>query len=173
MDETVNQETTAPAAAQTAEQQPAPQQAPTAAERTFTQAEVDALVRDRLARVRGKYADYDDLKAKAALYDTAQTEHQEALQAATDRSDALQAQLDQLNAANALREVRDRVAADTGVPAELLTCDTEEACRAQAEAVLRFKYPGYPAVKDGGEAHNTLSGSPREQFAAWFGQALK
>jgi hypothetical protein len=34
--------------------------------RTFTQTEVDKIVRDRLAREREKYADYDELKAQAA-----------------------------------------------------------------------------------------------------------
>ena len=32
---------------------------------TFTQADVDRIVRERVQRERAKYADYDDLKAKA------------------------------------------------------------------------------------------------------------
>ena len=35
-------------------------------ERTFTQADVDRIVADRLKRDREKYADYDVLKEKAA-----------------------------------------------------------------------------------------------------------
>jgi len=42
--------------------------------KTFTQAELDAVVRDRLARERAKYADYDDLKAKAAEADKSKTQ---------------------------------------------------------------------------------------------------
>lgn len=42
--------------------------------KTFTQAEVDKLVRDRLTRERGKYADYDDLKARAAEADKGKTQ---------------------------------------------------------------------------------------------------
>lgn len=34
-------------------------------QQTFTQADIDKTVRDRLAREKAKYADYDDLKAKA------------------------------------------------------------------------------------------------------------
>ena len=34
--------------------------------RTFTQDELNAIVSDRLSRERGKYADYDDLKAQSA-----------------------------------------------------------------------------------------------------------
>jgi hypothetical protein len=32
---------------------------------TFTQADIDKIVKERVARERAKYADYDDLKAKA------------------------------------------------------------------------------------------------------------
>lgn len=42
--------------------------------KTFTQAELDAVVRDRLKREREKYADYDDLKAKAAEVDKSKTQ---------------------------------------------------------------------------------------------------
>lgn len=35
------------------------------AAKTFTQADVDRIVRDRVAREREKYADYDELRAKA------------------------------------------------------------------------------------------------------------
>ena len=38
-------------------------------ERTFTQAELNAIVADRLARERAKYADYDKLKDKAGKAD--------------------------------------------------------------------------------------------------------
>lgn len=38
-------------------------------ERTFTQSELDAIVADRLKRDRAKYADYEQLKDKAAEYD--------------------------------------------------------------------------------------------------------
>src|SRR5215470_14375105 len=39
------------------------------ADKTFTQADVDRIVADRLGRERGKYADYDDLKTKASQFD--------------------------------------------------------------------------------------------------------
>ena len=55
MAETVNQETNG-TAAETQENE----------QRTFTQAEMNAIIQDRLTRERGKYADYEALKAKAA-----------------------------------------------------------------------------------------------------------
>ena len=53
--------------------------------KTFTQAEVDKLIRDRLARERSKYADYDDLRARAAEADKGQSQ-----------LDKMQQQLDQM-----------------------------------------------------------------------------
>lgn len=38
-------------------------------QRTFTQAELEAIIGDRLARERAKYGDYDDLKSKASELD--------------------------------------------------------------------------------------------------------
>lgn len=124
MNETVNQEPVTTAAGE--------QQEP----RTFTQAEVNSIVADRLTRERTKYADYDDLKTKAQQFDTTKAE------------------LDALKAANTQRDMRARVAAATGVPVELLTADTEEACTAQAQAALKFAKKNeysYPVVRDGGE----------------------
>lgn len=122
MNETVNQEMNGTAPAQQEN-------------RTFTQDEVNAIVADRLTRERAKYADYDDLKAKAQQFDTTKAE------------------LDALTTANAQRDMKARVSAATGVPVELLTADTEEACTAQAQAVLKFTKPlnPYPNVRDGGD----------------------
>ena len=78
MAETVNQETgAAGAAAQATPAQPAG--------KTFTQAELDAIVADRLARERAKYPDYENLKAKAAKYDAAEEAGKSELQKATDQ----------------------------------------------------------------------------------------
>lgn len=41
-------------------------------DQTFTQADVDRIVRERVQRERAKYADYDDLKAKAGQAQTAE-----------------------------------------------------------------------------------------------------
>ena len=111
-------------------------------ERTFTQSEMDAIIRDRLARERGKYADYDAVKAKAEQFDAAQEADRSELQRALERATELQTQVDAMNRANAVRAVRDKVSAATGVPD----------CTAQAQAILEFARPGYPSVRDGGEA---------------------
>lgn len=144
MAETVNQETMTPAAEG--------QQT----ERTFTQAEMNAIITDRLNRERSKYADYDALKSKAAQFDAAEEAGKTELQKANEKNASLQAQLEQLTRANTLRDLRAKISAETGVPAELLNGETEETCKAQAAAILKFAKPGgYPAVRDGGEVHHT------------------
>lgn len=125
-------------------------------ERTFTQAEMDAIIGDRLARERAKFSDYEDLKAKATAYDEAAEANKSDLQKQTERADALQAQLDAMTAAKQEREMREKIAEETGVPAKLLRGSSEEDLRAQAEAIMGFAKANtstYPSVKDGGESH--------------------
>jgi len=45
---------------------------------TFTQEQLDAIVKDRLARERGKYADYDDLKGKLSALEQEKLDRMEA-----------------------------------------------------------------------------------------------
>lgn len=144
-----------------------------ATEKTFTQAEVDAIVGDRLKRDRAKYADYDDIKAKAEKFDALEEASKTELQKATERVTSLEAELETLKNANVLREIRSKVAEETGVPMTLLTGTTEEDCRAQADAVLKFKQPsGYPTVRDGGEVTNVGKPSTRQQFANWASEVF-
>lgn len=137
--------------------------------KTFTQEEVDSIVRDRLQRERAKHADYDALKAKAEKFDEFEEAQKSELQKAHDRATALQAELDGLKKAEGLRVMRQAVAQDTGVPAKLLTADTEEGCKEQAAEILKFAKPtGYPSVKDGGEVGGQPKGATRDKFAEWF-----
>ena len=65
----------------------------------------------------------------------------------------MQKQVDAFTKAEQLRTVRQKVSAATGVPAELLSGDTEEACTAQAQAALKFAKKNeysYPVLRDGG-----------------------
>lgn len=160
-EETVNQGTT-----QTAEaKQPA---------RTFTQAEVDAMIGERLSRERAKYADYDQLKVKADQFTAQEEAAKSDLQKALDKAAKLQSELDGLKKSNAARDARDKVSAETGIPASLLTGETEEACKAQADAILKWRgdRPKYPTTNDGGEKNTPSGGSTREQFEEWANATL-
>ena len=92
-------------------------------ERTFTQSQLDAIIQERVARERGKYADYDELKEKAGKFDAAEEANKTELQKATERADKLQAQVDSMTKAGKLRDMRAKVAKATGVPEALLSAE--------------------------------------------------
>lgn len=144
-------------------------------ERTFTQSEVNAIVTDRLSREREQYADYAALKEKAEKYDAEQEAGKSELQKATERVAALTAQVEAYTKADNLRSIREKVSKETGVPANLLSGEDEETCKAQAQAIQEYAKPGSSKqpIRDGGEPRNKPSGTTRDQFADWFSQALK
>lgn len=137
-------------------------------EKTFTQADVDRIVTERLKRDRETRADYEALKEKAARLDEIEEASKTELQKATERADALEKELGEIKKAGKVREMREKVAKETGIPANLLTGDTEETCREQAENIKAYAKPGYPAVKDAGEVTNIKGHTTRDAFAAWF-----
>lgn len=143
--------------------------------RTFTQEELNAIVGERVAKERAKLSDYEELKAKASRLDEIEEANKTELQKATEKADALQKQLDDLTKAAELKNIREKVANETGVPSNLLSATTEEECKTQAEAILAFadKKPAYPTVKDGGEVRNYESKSAADQFADWFNASLE
>lgn len=137
-------------------------------ERTFTQSEVDRIVTKRLS----DFSDYEELKAKAAKFDEAEEANKSELQKAIDRANALQSQLDDLQQRDTVRQVRDEVSKETGVPASLLTASTKEECEAQAKAIAEYKVQtapsAYPTVKDGGDPQMNAKKTTRDQFADWL-----
>lgn len=115
----------------------------------FTQEQVNAIVSDRLAREREKYKDYNDLKNKAAEYDKQQEANKTELQKAQDKAEKLEKELSGLKEQEKIRQIRSKVSEQTGVPSELLTGGDEDACKTQAEAILKFaKGSKYPGVKE-------------------------
>ena len=158
MDETVNQGITE--ATETTE---------ATAERTFTQAELDQIVGERLARERTKYADYAVIKEKAARLDSLEEAQKSELEKATERATAAEAELATLKREREIRAAREKVSKETGVPVSLLTGDTEEECKALAEAIN--EYAG-PTVRDHGELRNQPRGENRDKFAAAVSELL-
>ena len=138
-------------------------------ERTFTQAELNAILQKRLGEQAAKFGNYEELKEKAQKFDEIEDKAKTELQKVTERADALQKELDSMKKADSVRKIREEVAKELGVPANLLNGDTKEECEAQAKGILSFAKPdAYPSVKDGGEVRNTGSGKTRDQFADWF-----
>ena len=91
------------------------------------------------------------------------------LKEAKDAIAALTNELNGMKHADQVRQVREKVSGEKKVPANLLTGETEEACTAQADAILAFAKTGigYPAVPDGGEAGEGGNVPTRQQFATW------
>lgn len=160
MSETVNQENA------TVENQ-------TAEEKVFTQAELNKQISERLARERQKYEGFDELKEKAAKFDEMEAASKSELQKATERAEKLEKELTALKKSNEVRVIREKVAKETGVPINLLTGESEEACNEQAKAILAYAQPNqFLTLKDGGEVQNINEGSARDQFADWAKRAF-
>ncbi|MCQ2386491.1 MAG: hypothetical protein MJ078_07460 [Clostridia bacterium] len=161
MAETVNQETGAPTAEQSG--------------KTFTQEELNAIVADRLNREREKYAGFEDYKAKAAKFDAAEEAAKSDLQRAQEEAGRYKAQAEALQREIGTRNAREKIAAEKGIPANLLTGETEEDCAKQADAILAWRGGNqkYPAVQDSGETGKLSGGKTRDQFANWVAETLK
>lgn len=101
-------------------------QQPAQAERTFTQAELDAAIRERIQRERGKYADYDQLKASAAKLAELEEASKSAEQKAAERAAKAEAEA---QAATERARARILAAEIRAVAAELQFADPTDAGR--------------------------------------------
>ncbi|MCD7838051.1 MAG: hypothetical protein LUG65_03990 [Clostridiales bacterium] len=127
-------------------------QATEQAERTFTQAELDSIIKSRLADEKKKYADYDALKEKAG------------------QAESLQSELNQLKTTNSINQMRSAVSKETGVPVELLVGDDEESCKAYAEKIIEFARPKrYPGTKTN---HNSSTTSQSDAAMREFARQI-
>lgn len=114
---------------------PAPAPTPKQDDKTFTQADVDRIVQDRLAQEKKKYADYDDLKAKAARADEQAASSKTDLEKLTEQIDGLkkaQAEADQ----KALRAEVAMAKGLTAAQAKRLAGTTKEELEADADEIL-------------------------------------
>ena len=143
-----------------------------AAGKTFSQADIDRIVGERLYEEKKKYGDYDELKAKAAQCDEFQEKNKTELEKANEKAEKLQKELEGLKKQGEIAEIRAKVSKDTGVPAECLSGNDEESCKAQAEGILKFAKPsGYPGAKRDTPNHTNSSSSNNDamrEFAHQF-----
>lgn len=145
-------------------------------EKTFTQKELDSIVADRLKRERSKYEGFDELKAKAAKFDELEEASKTELQKVTERAEKLQTELNSIKKSQELKNLREAVAKEAGIPLEsmsLLTGETEEVLKDQAKTIMSMLNPStYPQVPDGGEVHNVGKPAARDLFGAWANTQL-
>lgn len=140
------------------------------AERTFTQSELDAIVRDRLRRERDKYADYADLQTKAKAYDEAQEAAKSELQKAVERAERAEAELTTMKQEQERSALVARLAAEKGVSAEMLArMAGDVAENAEWLAAHEAAKSKYPSVTDRGEVQGAAdTGSASADFAEFM-----
>jgi len=112
------------------------------AEKTFTQADLDRLIDERLKRERSKFADYDDLKTKADKLAELEAQGKTETQKLTDKL----AETERRAAAAEARAMRMEVAAEKGLTAsqaKRLVGESREDLEADADDLLKtFKPSG-------------------------------
>lgn len=137
----------------------------TKTEKTFTQEEVNGFFNKRYGELMSKVKEFEE---KAKKYDEMEEASKTELQKAQERAEKLEAQLKEKESEEAIREIKKKVADEMKVPADLLTGNTEEECRTQAQAIMSFATSqGYPTVKDAGESNPTNKKSTRDSFKEW------
>jgi hypothetical protein len=100
-----------------------------------SQADLDRIISDRLARERAKFADYDDLKAKASKLDEQEQASKTELQKAIERAEAAEKRA----ATNELAALKASVAAEKGVPASSLAGSTKEELEKAADDLIAWR----------------------------------
>lgn len=98
-----------------------------------TQADLDRIIGDRLARERSKYGDYDELKAKAAQFDDLEEAKKTELEKVQAKLAKAEAKVADFEHAAQLATWKAQVAEETGVPASVLAGSTLEELQAHAE----------------------------------------
>ena len=89
----------------------------------------------RVAEIEAKYSDYEELKAKAAKYDERESESKSDMDKLNERLAAIEKERDELKASEEHRTLVDKVAKETGLPAEvvaMLSGDDESALKEHA-----------------------------------------
>lgn len=143
-------------------------------ERTFTQSELDAIVRDRLKREREKYADYADLQTKAKAYDEAQEAAKSELQKAVERAEKAESELAGIKQEQERAALVAKLAAEKGVSAEMLSrMSGDVAENAAWLAEHDAARPKYPRITDRGEVqHVSDTGNAAADFAEFMQSAF-
>ena len=105
---------------------------------TFTQEQLEAVMGERIARERAKFADYDELKRKAQAFDEAEAANASELDKMRKRAEEAESRLAEARAREEHAALVDKIAKANNVPAKyaaLLTAQTEEGLEEQAKLI--------------------------------------
>lgn len=151
---------------ETTDTAPAGETTTPAFEAITSQEALDKIVGTRLARERSKFADYDELKSKAAEFDKAEETTKSEIQKAIERAEAAEKRLQEQSA----ESERLRVIAKHGIPAEfhdLIVGSGEQLEQVAEKVAALISKPSGPIVRTEGK-QPTGSAAPndwlREQF---------
>lgn len=100
-----------------------------------SQAELDRIIAERLSRERSKYADYEDLKAKAQRLAEIEEANKTEAQRSAEQLAELQARVAEYETREQIAGWKAEVAEATGVPASVLAGSTLEEIEAHAESL--------------------------------------
>lgn len=107
-----------------------------------TQAELDKIIQNRIARTEAKYADYGDLKAAKSELDEIKKANQTEAEKAAEELESLRkavAERDEKIAKAEFDAVRASVASDKGVPAAHLSGTTKEELESSADELIAWR----------------------------------
>ncbi|HEY4268308.1 MAG TPA: DUF4355 domain-containing protein [Galbitalea sp.] len=133
-----------------------------------TQDEFDRMVGARLERERAKFADYDALKDKASQFDAAEEANKTELQKATEAA----VKAEERAKVAELTALKTSIAAEMGVPVEVLHGTDETSIKAAAQKVLDWAgttkrpAPKVTALKSGAAAEETSGMTGKQKAAA-------
>lgn len=125
-------------------------------EKVLPQSEVDGIIEKRLERERGKFSDYEDLRAKAGKVDTITEDFQKQLKEKDTKIGDLSKEVTTAK----LGTTKLKIATEfklSDEAQEFLTGDTEDALREQAEKLSK--------VGGGGKVKVTKKGKPADDDA--------
>lgn len=121
--------------------------------KTFTQAELDRIVQDRLARERKRFEGHDELKRKAEQYDKLQEEQQSELERERTAREKAEAERDRIAAEARETSLRAALLAEAAKP-ERRVADPEAAVILLDRELLEYNDDGSP--KNAKEAVDSL-----------------
>jgi hypothetical protein len=138
-----------------------------------SQAELDRIISERVARAKAQFSDYGDLKQKASKFDEITEAQKTELQKAVERAEAAEKRAQEFEAAQQISAWKAEAAKASGVPADVLRGSTEQEIQAHAET-LKSLIPAPDAKRgavgpyvpaEGGTPSTPLGGDPASQFA--------
>lgn len=126
-----------------------------------TQADLDRIIQDRVARVKNQYADYDDLKTKVEQLGTFQSRIAE-LEATNSELDG---KVKTFETERERAAIISEVAKDRKVPADALRGSTREELEAHADTLAALLKPSGPVILGQERTPGNVQDSPDREFA--------